>query len=110
MVGGVLSLLYSESESLLLFDEVLKESSDIALQNPSKWGKNMLSALKEMGCEEIAGMIYNKDENEKIEEKIDAGIERYKERLKEEDKKAIERSTYNKIYKRIMIEEDEYNY
>ncbi|XP_044598890.1 uncharacterized protein LOC123275051 [Cotesia glomerata] len=29
---------------------------------------------------------------------------------KEEDKKAIERSTYNKIYKRIMIEEDEYNY
>ncbi|CAD6235813.1 GSCOCG00007994001-RA-CDS [Cotesia congregata] len=87
-----------------------EEMRGILNRNPAKWGRKLHAAIKEMGCEEIAGMIYNKEEKEKIDEKINAGVERYKEKLKEDDEKAIERSSYNKMYKKIMIEKDGYNY
>ncbi|CAG5089229.1 Protein of unknown function [Cotesia congregata] len=41
-----------------------EEMRGILNRNPTKRDKNLHSAIKEMGCEEISGMIYNKEENE----------------------------------------------
>lgn len=55
-------------------------------------------------------MIYRDAGVEEIEEKLNEGIKKMRENVKKEAEDAINKSTYNTLYKKIRLEKEEDNY
>lgn len=85
---------------------VMEEIRAITNGNPSKWGENLVSVLREMGIEDLIEMIRERRDGGRIGEKIKTGLEELKRRSLREEEEKIRESGYNDLYK-YLIEGDE---
>lgn len=73
-------------------------------------GVKVEETLKEMGCEEVVRLIYENKEIEEINRRLEKGLRKLCTREGDEDYKAITKSSYNLVYKDILLDENEEYY
>ncbi|CAD6234564.1 GSCOCG00001987001-RA-CDS [Cotesia congregata] len=87
-----------------------EEMRGILNRQPSKWGEKIKMLVKEMECERIIELIYNNAEIEVIEEEIKNGLEVYKKMMEKKVEEKINNSTYNNLYKKLVLTNETENY
>ncbi|XP_057332067.1 uncharacterized protein LOC130671937 [Microplitis mediator] len=87
-----------------------EEMRGILNKNSTVWRRKVQEVLREIGWEEVVRLIYENKEPEEINKRLEEGLMRMAKNKKEADNKAIRASSYNAMYRDIVLDEEEEYY